>query len=116
MKQSLSRKLNEIAKQVTAGWCVFALLPHGYGAPAAEDCCGGPTPPAKLVQLTPPPSVTQAVSPVNVRRSELPVKVNRTLPKVEPVGPAPDFSAKPKLEELFRARIFEERSCRSESN
>jgi len=37
-----------------------------------------------------------------------PVKVNRTVPKVEPPRLGLNFSAKPTVDELFRARVFVE--------
>jgi len=104
----ISRKLSEVGKQVTTGCCVLALLPCGYGNPPADDCCGEPSQPVKVAEPASPASVSRAASPVYVKQPELRVKVNRTLPKVGSPRAALEFSANPTLEELFRARIFEE--------
>jgi hypothetical protein len=84
MKRVVPSKLNQVAKWTTAGCCILAMvLASALGAGKSKST-GKPSPAAA------------------------PVKVNRTVPTVQSPKGGLQFSAKPTLDEIFRARIFAE--------
>jgi hypothetical protein len=93
----LRRLLNhakEIPRQLVTGMCVFSQL--GLGFLSAAPAYAAATAPSSPSPATPAAEAAPKVT------------VNRTVPKVEPPRSGLEFSAQPSVEEIFRARIFQE--------
>jgi RHS repeat-associated protein len=91
-----SLALKEIGKRLVVGYCIIGLiLPAGSQVAVAESI-------AALGKSDHSPSTPNAKPPTPL------VKINRTVPRVEPPKTSLQLSASPTVEEIFRARLFEE--------
>src|SRR4051812_46482446 len=80
----MKRSLPSAARQIALACCLTGLM------------------------LTSAPASNKAKRSAHPDKSAASVKVNRTVPKVERPKGGLQFSAKPTVEEIFRARIFAE--------